>query len=341
MKHSFVCAFIALTSVSCSKEKPTASVSPQTWSVTKVAGSSQGFANGAASVAQFDTPMGLALDSNGDLYVADQHNNRIRKIGKDSIVTTVAGADASGSADGDVSIARFSEPTGIVFGPDGALYITEYGGSKVRKIANGMVTTLAGGIYANGDGVGASAGFEDLNGITIGQDGNLYVADWGNNSIRQVTLSGVVTTFAGSTGGKGGHKDGFRTDALFSAPVDLCFSVDGSLYISESQGDRIRKIDPTGMVSTIAGDGNLGYADSQIGIQAEFFWPYGLAFDLGGTLYVADGGNQTIRKISKTGAVSSIPIIVGGCTSIVQSPDGSFFVSDASNNKILRVKLKK
>ena len=296
-----------------------------------------GYANGSSSTATFANPQGVAVDVNGNVYVADG-NNVIRKIAGGT-VSTFAGSGATGSADGTGTAATFSGPTGIALDASGNVYIGDAGNDKIRKITPaGVVTTLAvtgikdafglvldatGNLYdaefgfyrvqkvtpagvvsilagnastpGSADGTGAAATFNTTCGITADTSGNLYIADFFNNMIRKITPGGVVTTLAGSL--TTGYADGTGTSATFSGPTGITADASGNLYVSDQNNQRIRKITPAGVVTTVAGSGSYGFANGT-GASATFNTPRAICIDpTGSILYVADQGNNCIRKI--------------------------------------------
>jgi len=211
--------------------------------VTTLAGSgSAGSSNGTGTGASFSSPIGLALDGQGNLYVADYSNHRIRKIVLSSgAVSTYAGNGGAGMANGPALSASFRNPMGLGFDQSGNLYVADRLNHAVRKIASdGTVSTLAGnGSSGSSDGTGASATFNYTNSLTVGTDGNVYVADYGNNMIRKISSSGVVTTLAGTT--SSGTVDGMGNVIRFSSPYGL--SIHGnSLYIAQNGTYAVRKL---------------------------------------------------------------------------------------------------
>jgi sugar lactone lactonase YvrE len=270
--------------------------------VTTLAGSTSGNADGTGTAALFNQPSGVALDGAGTLYVADYNNHCIRKIEIASgAVTTFAGSDAvvpvSGNADGTGTAARFYRPAGVAVDGAGNLYVAESGNSRIRKIeiATRVVTTLAGSTGGYLDGTGTLAKFRNPTGVTADGAGNLYVADYGNHSIRKIVIATKeVTTFAGNS--VTGNTDGIGTSARFYSPTGVAVDGAGNLYVADSSTNRIRKIEiATRAVTTFAG-GSLGYADGTL-TAAQFLIPYDVALDGAGNLYVADRDNNRIRKI--------------------------------------------
>ncbi|HMH20175.1 MAG TPA: hypothetical protein VK563_00295 [Puia sp.] len=269
--------------------------------VTTVAGSgngllSGGYLEGPALSAQFKSPAGCAMDAAGNIYVADNGNERIRKITPARIVSTLAGNGNSNFADGPGTSAMFRQPTAIIIDSAGNLIVTDAGNHRIRMVTPaGVVSTLAGsGIIGTADGAAASAQFQFPNGIAMDAAGNIYIADNWNHRIRRLTPAGVVSTIAGSIAG---FADGTGTSAMFNHPTGLKIDASGNLYVADQVNHRIRKITPAGIVTTVAGAGIAGYFDGKAP-YAQFNFPAGLAFDtVNGFIYVADLWNNRIRKI--------------------------------------------
>jgi gliding motility-associated-like protein len=238
--------------------------------VTTLAGTgSPGYHDDIGKLAAFNTPLGLAIDAAGNIYVADSGNERIRRITPLGVVTTFAGDGTLGSTDGLNTSASFYDPSGLVFDALGNLYVSDAGSSLIRKISvSGVVITIAGtGSFGSADGIGTLASFYGPYGLAMDKAGNLYVADRFNNEIRQITPAGVVSTFAGNTaiGSAGGADDGTGKAASFSDPTGLVFDAAGNLYVADKYNHKIRKISPGAVVTTFAGDGNTGDVNGNIG----------------------------------------------------------------------------
>ena len=358
----------------------TAVLSGQPLAVTTFAGQpgARGSGDGPGAAARFFGPSGIVADGAGGFYVADALNNTIRRVTAAGVVTTVAGGNINeitnlperGYADGTGRNALFSTGFSVTAGADGPLIVANYGaltmavdgaGSLyvadtlnhvIRKItAAGVVSTLAGAAGSSGsvDGAGAAARFSSPCGVALDRSGNIYVADAGNNTIRKITSAGVVSTFAGRDGANAGSADGSGADARFNNPSGVAADAAGNLYVADTNSHAIRKISPTGTVSTLAGNAGARGSSDGLGAGARFSGPTGISVDSSGTLYVADTGNATIRKISAGGAVSTLAGLAGVAGSaegtgnavrfttpsgVAVDSAGNVFVADSGNNAI-------
>lgn len=268
--------------------------------VTTLAGmaGAKGGADGQQAAACFCRPGGLAVGPDGSLYVADAENHTIRKITAGGEVTTLAGAAGTkGSTDGQGAAARFNLPHSVAVAADGTVYVADTFNHTIRKISSaGAVTTLAGtaGRKGSANGPGSVARFYHPSGVAVDAQGTLYVADNGNQTIRKITPDGIVTTLAGTAGGKGAT-DGPGSEARFRFPTGLAVDARGTLYVADFLNATIRKVTPTGVVTTLAGAGlHLSHADGP-GSDARFEGPTGVAVDAQGTLYITDG--TTLRMV--------------------------------------------
>jgi sugar lactone lactonase YvrE len=270
------------------------------------------------------------------------------------LTTTFAGTGSGGSTDGPGTAATFSTPGGVAIDAAGNIYVADRFSHKIRKIiplADGtcIVSTLAGsGIAANVNGTGAAASFDIPSGVAVDASGNVYVADYLNHSIRKITPAGVVSTLAGS--GLTGGADGIGTAASFNRPSGIAIDTSGNLYVADNLNHSIRKITPTGTVSTFAGNGSPGSTDG-IGTAASFNQPEAIAIDVSGNMYVADFWNHKIRKITASGIVSTLAGSgspgsadgIGAAASFTQPAgvatdmSGNIYVADWTNHKIRKI----
>ena len=291
---------------------PTAPVAATTV-VTNLAGSlpTAGSANGAGSVARFSYPQGPSLDSAGNLYVADEGNNTIRKIAPDATVSLFSGtAGVSATTDGPVASALFNGASGVAVdtspGNQGNLYIADSANNTIRKytVATGNVTTFAGqpGVTGTADGTGGAAQFNYPNSVVVDGSGNVYVADEGNHTVRKITPGGTVSTLAGMPGASG-YADGTGSAARFNNPNDVAVDSNGNVYVADYSNQRLRKITPGGIVTTVLFE--PGFAGC-VGVDAA------------NNVY-ASGSHNVVFKITPAGVVTAI----GGLSGNIGSADGT------------------
>ena len=258
-----------------------------------------GSADGNFLNAHFSGPYGLCTDPTGTIiYVADCFNHRIRKIDLTSgLVSTIAGS-TEGYADGVGTAAQFFFPRGVCMDSNGNLFVCEDGNHKIRKIdlSTNMVTTFAGSTQGYVNGLGTNAKFNEPFAICIDSNNNLYVSEWQGNKIRKITPTGQVTNLAGS--GVSGFADGVGINAKFNAPQGLCVDNQNNIYVSDTVNFRVRKITPSGTVTTIAGTGEFGYLDGPIA-TAILKDPKGICMDSNNNLYITEN-YEDIRKIDLT-----------------------------------------
>lgn len=277
--------------------------------VTTLAGSAgvTGFKDGNGTIASFDFPQGVAVDAAGNVYVADPWNNLIRKINPKGGVTTLAGsAGVTGATNATGKAASFSFPNSVAVDTSGNVYVTDSSNNIIRKInSKGLVTTLAGSKTKGAkNGKAKTAMFNDPTGIAVDHSGNLYIADMNNHLIRKISKEGMVTTLAGSAG-VSGATNATGTKASFRYPTGVAVDSSENVYVADLYNNMIRKISPEGVVTTLAGSVSSGSNDGT-GSQAKFKWPYGVAVDSSGNVYVADRYNNEIREITPGGEVSTL-----------------------------------
>ena len=256
-------------------------------------------------------PRGVAVDVDGNLYIAESGNHQIRKVTPQGAISTVAGTGKPGfSGDGGPALsAQLSSPGKLAFDADGNLYIVDGSNLRVRKVTpQGIITTVAGNGERGSGGDGRRAVAAPLwpAGLAVDADGNLYIADVGGR-IRKVNSEGIITTVAGS-GGRGlrfSGDGGPATAAQLSLPSGLAVDSSGNLYIADMGNDRIRRVTTDGVISTFAGvSHSLGDGDSAV--AALLFCPIAVDIDPSGNLYIADHHNDRIRKVAPEGVIETL-----------------------------------
>jgi sugar lactone lactonase YvrE len=265
-------------------------------------------------------------------------------VGWPAVVVALAGGRAPGSEDGPATQARFADPYGLAMAGDGTVYISDGGdNNRIRQIrADGTVATLAGQREGFADGQGLQAAFNTPSGIALDHDGNLYVADTGNNRIRKITPQGLVSTVAGD--GQPGDLDGPAASARFNGPLGVAVDRAGTLYIADTYNDRIRVLGADGQVRTLAGGKRPGFADG-VGAAAQFDTPCAIALGLKGELVVADTRNSAIRMVAPGGAVRTLArsergdrqALLRRPISLSVTHDGVVYVGDSARGRLLQV----
>ncbi len=262
--------------------------------------------DGGPATAASCAPYRVARDSAGNLYVADGSSRRIRKVSAAGIITTVAGR-GTGQSSGDggpATLAELIQPLGVAVDPAGNVYIADEGSNRIRKVNTaGIISTIAGNGKEgfNGDGGPAtSASLNDPRGVAVDAAGNVYISDRGNNRIRKVDTAGIISTIAGN------DKEGFSGDgglaisASLSAPREVAVDAAGNVYISDAGNFRIRKVNPAGVISTVAGRGTPGFTGDGGPASSAQLVPRGVAVGVQADLYIADGSLR-IRRVDNLG----------------------------------------
>ncbi len=314
-----------------------------------------GTANGTGMNAQFNYPNDPAVDSGGNIFVADFNNFSIRKISPAGSVSTFAGSNGNpGDRDGIPGAARFNEVNAVFFDATGNLYVADSGNDLIRKVLpNGNVSTIAGegGITGTANGSGNLAQFNFPSGVAVDASGNIFVADTNNHLIRKITVSGgnyTVSTLAGNAG-VAGFADGTGTSAKFNFPSAIAVDASGNLYVADAQNNAIRKVTQGGVVTTLAGHPPQAGLVDGTGSFAYFNFPSGITVDASGNIYVTDTDNNTIRKVTPAGVVSTVlgqPAVQGAADGVSTSAQlnapyglcisssGAIIIADTNNDLI-------
>ena len=316
--------------------------------VSTFAGSTQGFVNGTATTAKFNWPMGIAIDTEGTIFVVDSANYVIRKITSAGVVSTFAGSGIGGFADGIASVAQFNGIDGLAVDTAGNVYVADTNNHRIRKIsAAGVVSTLAESTQGYANGTGTAARFNNPSGVAVDAAGNVFVTDTFNYRIRKITPTGVVSTLAGS--GIAGFANGTGTAAQFNKTYGIAVNDTGSIFVADALNHCVRKITASGVVTTFAGS-VYGYANGN-GTAAKFSYPYGITVDATDNVYVTDAEDNRIRKITIAGMVSTLAGSgIGGFADgigttaqfinpcgVTVDAVGSVFISDATNHRIRKI----
>lgn len=312
--------------------------------------STPGINDGTGVTARFNGPLGITIDKDDNIIVADFRNARIRKVGQDGTVTTIAGT-AQGFQEGPLTVARFYGPAGVAYDNDGNLLVADYANHRVRMLTqNGLVATIAGsGKYGTMNGSGPSARFAYPTCVLPDNEGNIYVIDSGTSLIRKIDKNRYVSTIAGTSAGLA---DGPALEAAFNfanGTAQMTFDREGNLIIADFNNSLIRKLTKDGMVTTIAGGGTKLDGPAR---EASFFFPTGIARDAKGNFIIADWYNSRIRKLDmSTMQVTTIagngqqghidgPALSAGLfrpSSIAIDSAGNIFFSDYFDNCIRKI----
>jgi trimeric autotransporter adhesin len=300
---------------------------------------------GAATAATFNNTQGIAVDATGNVYVADYMNNRVRKISTSGIITTIAGAGTAGHTGdgGAATLAELFMPYGIHLDASGNLYIAEEGNCIRKVTTSGIITTIAGTGVAgfSGDGGPATAALlHQCRDVAVDAAGNVYIADLLNRRIRKVNTAGIISTFAG-TGNMSYSGDGGQATATdLCTPAGVAVDAAGNVYIVEAMcGSRIRKVNSSGIVTTVAGMTTAGYSgDGGDATLAQLYNPSDIAIDGAGNMYIADTYNQRIRKVpGVTSVVLPVRSSLPGVDLFPNPSSGIITISAEPSNKIVKL----
>jgi uncharacterized protein (TIGR03437 family) len=315
---------------------------------------------GQAAQAEINRVVGLAADAAGNIYMADQNNNRVRKVDANGVITTFAGTGVAGySGDGGpAALAQLNGPLGVCVAPSGGIYVNDEGNGRVREIStSGTITTVAGngsGVSSGDGGQATAAGMVIPIRCAVDSSGNLFIVDQGAHRIRKVDGSGTITTYAGN-GTQGFSGDGGpATQAEMNNPTWAAVDASGNLYVTDQFNQRIRRIDASsGTIMTVAGNGNIAYGgDGGPATSASLNYPGGTVVDSSGALFIVDTVNQRIRKVS-AGVIATVagtgtagyagdggaPLQAefNGPFPITLDNTGNLYVGDVANNRVREI----
>jgi Concanavalin A-like lectin/glucanases superfamily/Immunoglobulin I-set domain/NHL repeat len=341
-------------------------LAPPTGTITTVAGGGSGGDGSAATNASLFEPRGVAVDAAGNLFIADQEHNTIRKVGLNGLISTVAGTGAGGfSGDGGQATAAVLQfPFDVAVDASGNLFIADFYNQRIRKVAtNGIITTVAGsggagpggGGYGGDGGAATNARLNEPESLALDAAGDLFIADYGNNRIRKVDTNGIITTVAGLGGGGFSGDGGPATNAGLSGPNGVTVDSFGNVFIGDYGNNRVRKVNPSGIITTVAGGGTNGLGDGGAATNATLSMPTGVAADANGNVFISDTGNNRVRELTAGGIITTFagdgsPSFSGdggpATNASINYPydltvdkSGNVFFVDMNNQRIRRVTL--
>ncbi len=313
--------------------------------------------SGPATAASINGPGSVTFDGSGNVYISGYYSHTIRKVSPSGIITTIAGVGTPGfSGDGGpATAAQLSNPARIMMGSAGDLYVCDMGNNRVRKISpSGIITTFAGNgltVYS-GDGGPATASslFHPL-GLEEDNDGNIYISDYDHYRIRKVNTTGIITTVIGTGVPGSGGDGGPATLAQVNRPWGLRFDAADNLYVADQRNHKVRVVSPSGIITTFAGVGTIGYSgDGGPATAAQLFNVSDIDFDAAGNVYLDDQENNVVRMVSPSGEISTVigtgvagysgdggPAIaaqINGSNAFGFSPAGKLYICDNSNNRV-------
>ncbi|MEI8290371.1 MAG: immunoglobulin domain-containing protein [Verrucomicrobiota bacterium] len=319
--------------------------------------------NGAATSASLNAPTGVAVDTSGNLFIADLFNNRIRKVDTNGIISTIAG-NGLGAFSGDGGVATNGElqsPYSVALDVFGNIFIADFNNNRIRKVdTNAIITTVAGNGsrgYSGDGGTAPNAALNNPTCVVADASGNLFIADYWNHSIRKVNTNGTITTVAGIDYGSYYGDGKAATNAALKWPSGLAVDVFGNLFIADHGNNRIRKVNTNGIITTVAGNGTIySYpGDGGAATNASLTGPFGIALNARSDFFIADNFDYVIRKVDANGIITTIAgngsssfsgdggsatsAGLGQPYSVAVDAGGNLFIADSLNNRIRKVQI--
>ncbi len=333
-----------------------------TGDISTLAGDGNGATTGDGGVstsAQLNSPVGVGIDSSGNVYITEYSGNVVRKVDSSGNISTIAGTGTAGfSGDGGLATsAQVSSPYDVMADGAGNIYIADSGNHTIRKIDNsGTISTIAGtgvGGFSGDGGLATSAQLNNPSGVGMDTSGNIYVADQNNQRIRKIDLSGNISTVAGNgTAGFSGD-GGLATAAQLRNPYALKVNGTGEIFIADADNNRVRKVDASGNISTVAGNGTTGLSgDGAAATSAQLYSPSGIELGAGGGFYIGDTLNARVRFVSGGGTISTVAGTTAGFSGdggpatsaqtnqvygVAVGTDGTLYIADILNNRVRAV----
>jgi trimeric autotransporter adhesin len=326
--------------------------------ITTIAGTKGGIGGdgGSATAAELNYPVAIAVHPNGNLFIADRYNHRVRMVNAAGVISTIAGSTAGFDGDGGPAPqAKLFDPRGVAVDAAGNVYIADAGNNRIRMVDNaGIIRTVVGSASAGFSGDGGPAALAQISlpvELAVDERGNLLIADRGNFRVRQVNSEGIITTVAGIN-----DDGGLATSAQLNYPNGVAADAAGNIFIADTDSQRIRRISADGIITTVAGNGAAGFrGDGGPATSAQLNYPSAVAVDAFGNLFIADTRNQRIRKVTPAGTIvtvagngsagfsgdgaSALLARLNDPRAVAADSEGNLFIADSGNHRVRKVNL--